>query len=447
MNHMIKEQYFIPSNNLPKIAEIRYLDAEQNLLSWEQSEEQRRVEESYYEEFTTSYSNLGVTKGYGPRNGSKMKKNKVKVKEKRNKDRKNNKTEKNGFLSAARGELWDKEVVICRDSDFQVGSITTSVGANAGAGGAIASGGIDCSIFKIKGGGCETRLLSASIGGEIGVGPGGIVAGYSAGVDLVNFKKGGFQFNLGLDEGSGISVGPGGVEAKVGGFGLSIGKRTGISSLIGRISFDFEEDELEKNKIKPTNWWGLGTFLYLVLTFSSTFGYLKYGEGRGILGAFGRMNVPERFVVVPAISLLNILVVILIYLIFRPQELAAKINNFSLTFTLNKDEKSEPFGSVSSKEILNQLLEAGFDFQKNQLLNFQPLHKLGENYIAKKLTSIFPEKTKKFKSKIILGDVIKVLKKLDRNNKFEVIIADPPYNIGKDFGNNIDYVELKKYIN
>jgi len=54
---------------------------------------------------------------------------------------------------------------------------------------------------------------------------------------------------------------------------------------------------------------------------------------------------------------------------------------------------------------------------------------------------------KRFKSKIIVGDVIKVLKKLDRNNKFDVIIADPPYNIRKDFGNNIDYRELQNYIN
>jgi site-specific DNA-methyltransferase (adenine-specific) len=54
---------------------------------------------------------------------------------------------------------------------------------------------------------------------------------------------------------------------------------------------------------------------------------------------------------------------------------------------------------------------------------------------------------KKFKSKIIVGDVIKVLKKLGKDNKFEVIIADPPYNIGKDFGNNIYYRELQNYIN
>jgi DNA modification methylase len=55
--------------------------------------------------------------------------------------------------------------------------------------------------------------------------------------------------------------------------------------------------------------------------------------------------------------------------------------------------------------------------------------------------------TKNPKPKIITGDVIKVLKKLPKNNKFEVIIADPPYNIRKDFGNNIDYRELQNYIN
>ena len=35
----------------------------------------------------------------------------------------------------------------------------------------------------------------------------------------------------------------------------------------------------------------------------------------------------------------------------------------------------------------------------------------------------------------IAGDIIKILKKLDKNNKFDLVIADPPYNIGKDFGN------------
>jgi hypothetical protein len=83
--------------------------------------------------------------------------------------------------------------------------------------------------------------LSASIRGEIGAGPGGVTAGYSLGADLVNFQLKGFQGNLGIDVGSGISIGLGGVEAKIAGYGLSIGKRTGISTEFGGISFDFEE--------------------------------------------------------------------------------------------------------------------------------------------------------------------------------------------------------------
>lgn len=55
-------------------------------------------------------------------------------------------------------------------------------------------------------------------------------------------------------------------------------------------------------------------------------------------------------------------------------------------------------------------------------------------------------KTSKFQSKIVNGDVVETLKKIDRNFKFDVIIIDPPYNIGKDFGNNKDLMELTEYI-
>lgn len=48
-------------------------------------------------------------------------------------------------------------------------------------------------------------------------------------------------------------------------------------------------------------------------------------------------------------------------------------------------------------------------------------------------------------NKIILKDVIKGLKQLP-NESCDVIIIDPPYNIGKDFGNNLDKRELKEYI-
>ena len=51
-----------------------------------------------------------------------------------------------------------------------------------------------------------------------------------------------------------------------------------------------------------------------------------------------------------------------------------------------------------------------------------------------------------FKSKIILGDVITSLKKISKEHKFDIIIADPPYNIGKDFGNSNDKMEITEYI-
>ena len=48
-------------------------------------------------------------------------------------------------------------------------------------------------------------------------------------------------------------------------------------------------------------------------------------------------------------------------------------------------------------------------------------------------------------NKIILGDAVEKLKKLP-NDSCDVIIIDPPYNIGKNFGNNLDKRELKEYI-
>ena len=48
-------------------------------------------------------------------------------------------------------------------------------------------------------------------------------------------------------------------------------------------------------------------------------------------------------------------------------------------------------------------------------------------------------------NKIILGDAITELKKLS-NESCDVIIADPPYNIGKNFGNNLDKRELNEYV-
>jgi len=52
----------------------------------------------------------------------------------------------------------------------------------------------------------------------------------------------------------------------------------------------------------------------------------------------------------------------------------------------------------------------------------------------------------KFKSKLIHGDIIKVLRNQNPQHKFDVIIADPPYNIGNDFDNGRSNRSLPDYI-
>lgn len=48
-------------------------------------------------------------------------------------------------------------------------------------------------------------------------------------------------------------------------------------------------------------------------------------------------------------------------------------------------------------------------------------------------------------NQIILGDAIQELRKLP-NESCDIIIADPPYNIGKDFGNNFDKMAMADYV-
>lgn len=48
-------------------------------------------------------------------------------------------------------------------------------------------------------------------------------------------------------------------------------------------------------------------------------------------------------------------------------------------------------------------------------------------------------------NQIILGDAVQEMKKLP-SESCDIVIIDPPYNIGKDFGNNQDKRELSEYI-
>jgi len=51
-----------------------------------------------------------------------------------------------------------------------------------------------------------------------------------------------------------------------------------------------------------------------------------------------------------------------------------------------------------------------------------------------------------FRSRIITGDAVAVLPRQPAELKFDVIIADPPYNIGKNFGTNNDDLPIEEYV-
>jgi len=71
----------------------------------------------------------------------------------------------------------------------------------------------------------------------------------------------------------------------------------------------------------------------------------------------------------------------------KAQELYKRVNNFTLNFTLKKNEKGEPFGSVGFKEISQELEKVGIHLEKSHLVDFHSLNKLGENGLQVKLSS------------------------------------------------------------
>ena len=46
---------------------------------------------------------------------------------------------------------------------------------------------------------------------------------------------------------------------------------------------------------------------------------------------------------------------------------------------------------------------------------------------------------------IILGDCLKELKDIE-NDSVDLIVADPPYNVGKDYGNKSDQQDFENYL-
>jgi len=90
-------------------------------------------------------------------------------------------------------------------------------------------------------------------------------------------------------------------------------------------------------------------------------------------------------------------------------------------------------------------------FNNYRVYNQKEVEKIYENYFLSK--KAVDEKSKrgnwatlkKWLNTIQCMDCIKGMKKLPEQS-VDLIIADPPYNIGKDFGNNLDKRELNEYV-
>jgi len=99
------------------------------------------------------------------------------------------------------------------------------------------SGQASSHAFSIKDGDGEARFLSSTAGGSVG--KDGVNA--RLGVDLANVKSGGVQARVGVNVDTGVSTDDGSLGVKAAGFGLSVGKQTGISTPLGEIKVDTDD--------------------------------------------------------------------------------------------------------------------------------------------------------------------------------------------------------------
>ena len=114
--------------------------------------------------------------------------------------------------------------------------------AEFGLGGAIAEGNADATAYSYADGVKQVDVAKGRVGGGLGLGAGGAKAKLEAGVDVVDVnvkfsKNRAMDANLGLNADTGFEAGVDGVSASVAGLGFILGRNTGISTPLGRISF------------------------------------------------------------------------------------------------------------------------------------------------------------------------------------------------------------------
>jgi len=100
-----------------------------------------------------------------------------------------------------------------------------------------ASGQVGSHFFSVKDDSGEARFLSGTAGGSAGTD--GVNA--RLGVDLANVKSGGVQARVGVNVDTGVSTDDGSLGVKAAGFGVSVGKKMGVSTPFGEVKVDTDE--------------------------------------------------------------------------------------------------------------------------------------------------------------------------------------------------------------
>lgn len=127
------------------------------------------------------------------------------------------------------------------------------------------------------------------------------------------------------------------------------------------------------------------------------------------------------------------------------QKVVALIDNNEATLKKYFHEKNHIRLQPANKNFEPIIIKDNRDFKIQGIL-LETIRNEEKFQIKKNIPTKEIKKEKNLSlNKIILGDTIQELKKLP-NESCDVIIIDPPYNIGKDFGNNTDKRELNEYV-
>ena len=114
--------------------------------------------------------------------------------------------------------------------------------AEFGVGGAIAEANADATVYSYGDDEAHIDVAKGRVGGGLGIGLGGAKAKLEAGVDAVDInckfsENQGMDVNIGLSADTGFEAGMDGVSASFLGFGLSMGRKSGISTPFGGVNF------------------------------------------------------------------------------------------------------------------------------------------------------------------------------------------------------------------